>query len=148
MVSLALTCWRARFGGACKRLLVKCCCMYALHGDRSFTNGPRLLVYKNPMQVFRKQLKYSFTGRLKPFGCRLAAVRRSAWGSPASAAAEALLDERGEWPELPRLAATADIIVLACVQVLISGLPDLQHAIHLHELFVECNRSCRQQDGS
>lgn len=45
-------------------------------------------------------------------------MRRSAWGSPASAKAEGLLDERGAWSELPRLAAMADIIVLACVQVL------------------------------
>jgi len=55
--------------------------------------------------------------RLKPFGCRLAAVRRSAWGGPADAAVEALLDETGAWADLPRLAAAADVLVLACVQV-------------------------------
>jgi len=54
--------------------------------------------------------------RLKPFGCRLAAVRRSAWGGPAGTAAEALLDEMGAWADLPRLAADADVLVLACVQ--------------------------------
>ena len=60
------------------------------------------------------------SGRLKPYGCRLVAVRRSVWGDPASAAAEALLDERGAWAEMPRLAAMADVIVLACVQVFLS----------------------------
>jgi hypothetical protein len=55
--------------------------------------------------------------RLKPFGCRLAVVRRSAWGGPADAVAEALLDEMGAWADLPGLAAAADVLVLACVQV-------------------------------
>lgn len=51
--------------------------------------------------------------RLKPFGVRVTAVRRSAWQGEHPA--EALLDHQGGWEDLPSLAVNADIVVLACV---------------------------------
>ena len=55
-------------------------------------------------------------GRLRPFGVRATAVRRSAWGQAPDQASEALLDGKGAWGDLPRFAAEADIIVVACSQ--------------------------------
>ena len=55
-------------------------------------------------------------GRLRPFGVRLMAVRRSAWGQAPDQAAEALLDGKGAWGDLPRFAAEADVIIVACSQ--------------------------------
>ena len=79
----------------------------------------RLVLLSNvcPVLICARVLHPSDRGRLKPFGCQIAAVRRSAWGTAADAEREALLDEAGAWGDLPRLAAAADIVVLACVQV-------------------------------
>jgi phosphoglycerate dehydrogenase-like enzyme len=55
--------------------------------------------------------------RLQPFGVRLMAVRRSAWSAHApDQDAQAALAAKGAWADMPRLAADADIIVLACSQ--------------------------------
>ena len=54
--------------------------------------------------------------RLKPFGVRLAAVRRSAWDQAGEAGAEALLDAKGSWSNMGSLTAEADIVIVACSQ--------------------------------
>ncbi|BDA43435.1 Glyoxylate reductase [Coccomyxa sp. Obi] len=54
--------------------------------------------------------------RLRPFGARVMAVRRSAWGQAADASAEALLDRKGAWSDMASFAADADIIIVACSQ--------------------------------
>lgn len=43
-------------------------------------------------------------------------VRRSAWGRKADTAAQQLLHERAAWADMHRVAAQADIIVVACSQ--------------------------------
>ena len=52
--------------------------------------------------------------RLKAFGVRLLAVRRSPWKGEHGA--EELLDDRGSWQDLPSLASSADLVILTCVQ--------------------------------
>lgn len=54
--------------------------------------------------------------RLRPFGTKVVAIRRSAWGQAADASAEALLDRKGAWSDMASLAADADIIIVACSQ--------------------------------
>ncbi|EIE22438.1 hypothetical protein COCSUDRAFT_37061 [Coccomyxa subellipsoidea C-169] len=54
--------------------------------------------------------------RLRPFGARVTAVRRSSWGQAADASAEALLDDKGGWGDMRRFAAGADVIIVACSQ--------------------------------
>ena len=56
----------------------------------------------------------SHSCRLKPFGAELRAVRRSPWEG--THPAEALLDHRGTWADLPSLVSGADILVLTCAQ--------------------------------
>lgn len=43
-------------------------------------------------------------------------MRRSSWGQPADASAEALLYDKGAWSDMHRFAAAADIIIVACSQ--------------------------------
>ncbi|KAK9798534.1 hypothetical protein WJX73_010930 [Symbiochloris irregularis] len=52
--------------------------------------------------------------RLKPFGVKLLAVRRSPWQGEHEA--EALLDERGSWEDLPSFAARSQLMILTCSQ--------------------------------
>ncbi len=54
--------------------------------------------------------------RLRPFGTKVLALRRSAWGQAADASAEALLDRKGAWSDMASFAADADIIIVACSQ--------------------------------
>ena len=46
----------------------------------------------------------------------ITAVRRSAWGKPEDAAAEAALDAKGLWGQMSSLTGQADIIILATSQ--------------------------------
>ena len=46
----------------------------------------------------------------------ITAVRRSAWGKPVDAAAEAALDAKGLWGQMSSLTGQADIIILATSQ--------------------------------
>ncbi|KAK9830334.1 hypothetical protein WJX72_011101 [[Myrmecia] bisecta] len=52
--------------------------------------------------------------RLKPFGCKLTAVRRSPWAGQSPH--EADLEAKGTWLDLYPMAAAADLIVLTCAQ--------------------------------
>jgi phosphoglycerate dehydrogenase-like enzyme len=68
------------------------------------------LLQKTALLVGFGNIAAELVPRLKPFGMRMIAVRRSQWDEPPVGPAQ-LLDQRAQWPQLQRCLPEADIIV-------------------------------------